>query len=123
MSERHLNYTKKKSDGTYTLVVVCAQCGKAIEELLTYTILAHDYNKKNAKYNRLCKECKENINLSLKIKYFAFCLDVCKKETEMRIHTDKDGTYLECLTCEQLYHVNKPKIESFDYNKQFSRGS
>lgn len=43
--------------------------------------------------------------LPYKIKYFAVCVDVCKKETEMTFYADKDGIYLECLICQQLYHI------------------
>ncbi len=43
--------------------------------------------------------------IAYKTKYFAFCVDVCKKETEMTFYLDNNGEYLECLTCEQLYHV------------------
>lgn len=35
--------------------------------------------------------------------YLAFCKDNCNKIREMKFTTDKDGTYLECQSCKQLY--------------------
>lgn len=39
------------------------------------------------------------------IKYFLYCEDNCEKDVEMTFHKDKDGVYLECTICKQLYKV------------------